>query len=120
MLKIKYIPDFKNHEPYLLIASTAEGFLNAARFFRQKDPTVINDPSITAVSEVSGIRSPLSLTPDECMELADIFERVGGSGKPSHDYFDIKSLPNTEIIVSYGETAKRKTAGKGHQPSNFS
>lgn len=103
MLRIKYIPDFKNNEPYLLITSTAEGFVNAARFFRQKQPAVINDPSITAISEAGGIRTPLSLTPDERIGLADIFERVGGSGKPSHDYFDIKSLPNAEIIVSYGE-----------------
>lgn len=103
MLRIKYIADFKNNEPYLLITSTAAGFLSAASFFRHKYPKVINDPSITEVSEVGGIQNPLSLTPEECMGLANIFERLGKSGKSAHNYFDISSLRNAEIIVSYGE-----------------
>lgn len=103
MLRIKYIPDFKNNEPYLLITSTAEGFLNAARFFRQRNPVVINDPSITEANEVTGIAAPLLLTDDERVELADIFERISADGKPAHSYFDIESLPNAEIIISYKE-----------------
>lgn len=103
MLRIKYIPYFKDNEPYLLVTSTVEGFLNAARFFRQEHPSIVNDPSITVLSQVRGANSPLSLLPDERMALADIFERVGSSGKPCHDYFSIKSLPEAEIIISYGE-----------------
>lgn len=64
---------------------------------------VINDPSITAVSELDGINHSLVLTADEGMRLADVFERIASSGKPAHDYFDIKSLPNAEIIISHKE-----------------
>lgn len=103
MLKIKYIPDFKNNQPYLLITSSAEGFMKASRFFRQKHTAVVNDPSITEVNEIMGITAPLSLTYDERLELAEIFEKISAGGKPAHRYFDIGSLPNAEIIVSYGE-----------------
>lgn len=103
MLRIKYIPDFKNNKPYLLITSTAEGFLNAAHFFRQRHSTVLNDPYITEINEMNGLRNPLLLTPSERVRLASIFERIANGRQPSHDYLDIQSLPNAEIIVSYGE-----------------
>lgn len=77
--------------------------MNASRFFRYKNPVIINDPSITAISDLGGIENPISLTPDENMRLADIFERIASSEKPAHDYFDIKALPNAEVIISYKE-----------------
>ena len=100
MLKVKYIPDFKDNEPYLLITSTVDGFLNAAHYFQQPHNVTLNEPSIT---ESDNTESPLSLTGSERIRLADIFINIARSGKPCHHYFDIASLSDVEIIVSYGE-----------------
>jgi hypothetical protein len=104
MLNIKYIEEFKAGDPYLVVTSDKQGFLNACNFFRNKPGGFLNDKSITGRSDLGALQSSsLYLTPEECVEIADHFKNVVSSGKPQHAYFDIKALPDIEIIISYLE-----------------
>ncbi|MBL0319870.1 MAG: hypothetical protein IPP74_11365 [Alphaproteobacteria bacterium] len=104
MLKIKYIENFKENHPYLLIVSTKEGFLNASNFFINKKGVFLNDKNITGICDIGSLNnSNLLLTEDECKKISECFKQVVYAGEPRHIYIDINALADVEIIISYLE-----------------
>lgn len=104
MLRIKYIEDFKNDEPFIVILGDTESFELAARFFEDKDGAVLDDQAITEYVNLAGLSdSSLHLTAEECNDIAEHFRNLAASDKPCHAYFDIEAQPDAEVLISYQE-----------------
>ncbi len=106
MLNIRYIPDFKSGQPFLVIRGNKEGFLKAASFFRHRSSAVLNDNAVTEYCDVRLLETgPLYLTEKECKDISQHFENLVANGEPCHAYMDIAVLKDAEILISYGEYA---------------
>jgi|CXWL01.1.fsa_nt_gi hypothetical protein len=104
MLRVKYIENFINNQPFVVIVSDRYGFQKAYDYFSKKNGAYLCDQSITDFFEIEPlIKEELYLNTNECREIANIFKNLIYDDAPKHDYFDIEALPKIEIFISYLE-----------------
>ena len=105
MLRIKYIEEFKNNLPFVVILADKEGLTKAYNFFNNKEGAFLDDMSITEFSDIAPLTSDkLYLNKSACSDIAQLFKNLTSSDDPGHMYFDSEALDNNaEIIISYKE-----------------
>lgn len=104
MLRIKYIENFKNDQPFVVVVSDRHGFQKAYEYFSQQNGAYLCDQLVTDFCEIAPLKQEeLHLTASECRGIANIFKDLISDDRPKHDYFDIEMLPKIEIIISYLE-----------------
>ena len=105
MLRIKYLEEFKNDQPFIVILADTRTLKNAYDFFKNQQGAFLNDRAITEFSELSPLESShLYLTSDECQGIAELFRAMAVDDKAGHVYFDTEALGDkAEIIISHME-----------------
>jgi hypothetical protein len=104
MLKIKYIEEFQNGYPFLVIIADKVGFEKAYMFFKGKKEAFINDKEIVEYSELGMLtQDELYMSKSECHDLANLCKHISLSDDPCHFYFDTEALKEVEIMGSLFE-----------------
>ncbi len=104
MLRVKYIENFINSQPFVVIVSDRYGFQKAHDYFSKQNGAYLCDQRITNYCEVAPLNPEgLYLNAGECVAIANIFKTLIDNDVPKHDYLDIMALPKIEIIISYLE-----------------
>lgn len=105
MLEIRYIENFQNNFPFLVIVGDKDDMLVAQEFFESADGAYLDDPRITGFIEIGNLsRDRISLNNEECRGIAESFESLANSNESGHHYFDTQALGDEiEIIISCGE-----------------
>ena len=114
MLKIKYIREFEDDEPMLVITGEKEDYLRASEFLIDKEYAYFDDPKITTYYETPFItKEALYLTREECADLSKMFKDFGTEVYGAcHDYFQTNALmkafgEDMEVHISYKEYPDR-------------